>query len=72
MSLRTFVLMGAVMALFSSDGARAQITPPPSGGSVCTLSGTQTTGYVLTATNGGTACAWQTYCGVELMSNTET
>ncbi len=31
MSLRTFVLLGVVMALFSSDVARAQITPPTGG-----------------------------------------
>ena len=29
------------------------------GSSVCTLSGSQTTGYVLTAVNGSKACSWQ-------------
>ena len=70
MSLRTFVLFAAILAWFGHDGARAQITPPPSGGSICTLSGTQTTGYVLTATNGGTACAWQTVGGASVDNNT--
>jgi len=70
MRLRTFVLLAAILAWFGHDGARAQITPPPSGGSVCTLSGTQTTGYVLTATNGGTSCAWQTVGGASVDNNT--
>ena len=69
MRLRTFFFLGAVMALFSSDGVRAQIVPP-AGGSICALSGTQTTGYVLTATNGGTACAWQTVGGASVDNNT--
>ena len=70
MRLRTFFLLGAILAWFGFDGVRAQITPPPSGGSVCTLSGTQTTGYVLTATNGGTSCAWQTVGGASVDNNT--
>ena len=48
----------------------AQITPPPSGSSVCTVSGTQTTGYVLTATNGTNGCSWQTVGGATVDANT--
>src|ERR1700722_17593928 len=47
----------------------AQITPPPSGGSICTLSGSATSGYVLTST-GGTGCSWQTVGGASVDNNT--
>ena len=50
-------------------GARAQIVPPPSGGSICTLSGSATSGYVLTST-GGTGCSWQTVGGASVDNNT--
>ena len=69
MTLRRFFLFAAIVGLFCHDGAKGQITPPP-GGSVCSLSGTQTTGYVLTATNGGTGCAWQTVGGASVDNNT--
>lgn len=40
------------------------------GSSVCTLSGTQTTGYVLTATDGSAGCSWQTVGGASVDNNT--
>ena len=63
--MRLLLLLVALPAL-------AQITPPPSGGgsSVCTVSGTQTTGYVLTATNGSRGCSWQTVGGASVDANT--
>ena len=70
MTLRRFFLLAAFIALFGFDGARAQITPPPGGGSVCTVSGSQTVGYVLTATNTGTGCSWQTVGGASVDNNT--
>ena len=40
------------------------------GGGVCAVSGTQTTGYVLTATNSGKGCSWQTVGGATVDANT--
>lgn len=69
MRLRTFVLFATILAWFGHDGARAQIVPPPSGGSICTLSGSATSGYVLTST-GGTGCSWQTVGGASVDNTT--
>jgi hypothetical protein len=41
-----------------------------SGGGPCTLSGTQTTGYVLTATDNATGCSWQTVGGASVDATT--
>lgn len=41
-----------------------------SGSSLCTLSNTQTAGYVLTATDTGTGCDWETVGGASVDANT--
>jgi hypothetical protein len=46
------------------------ITNQPGSGGPCTLTGTQTTGYILTATNNGTGCQWQTNGGASVDANT--
>src|SRR5580692_4490190 len=40
------------------------------GSSLCTLSGTQSTGYVLTATDNINGCSWQTVGGSSVDNNT--
>lgn len=42
----------------------------PSPGQICTLSGNQTTGYVLTATNNSKSCSWQTVGGSSVSADT--
>jgi hypothetical protein len=73
--LAKFLLLGALFAWFGKDGA-AQIQPYPGGGgggggsSPCIVSGGQTTGYVLTATNSGNQCSWQTVGSPSVDQNT--
>lgn len=62
--------MRHLLALLFAIPLLAQIGPVPGGGGVCTVSGTQTTGYVLTATNGSTGCSWQSVGGASVDVNT--
>ncbi len=58
--------------LAASAIASAQYYPgaTSAGTPLCTLSGSQTPGYVLTATDGSTGCSWQTVGGASVDANT--
>ena len=57
--------------LFALSGcAFAQYTPPSGSGGPCVLSGSQTSGYVLTATDNGTGCNWQSVGGASVDAST--
>lgn len=43
---------------------------PSASASTCVLSGSQTNGYVLTATDNGTGCSWQTVGGASVSIDT--
>ena len=62
--LTTLVLL----ALSLGMTARAQLIV--GGGGPCVLSGSQTSGYVLTATDGAQGCSWQTTGGASVDANT--
>lgn len=64
-------ILALLLAL--STAAFSQVVTPPAGGggsSLCTLSGTQTTGYVLTADDNSAGCSWQTVGGASVDNNT--
>ena len=65
--------IAALLFLFVTFSASAQFVPSGGGSGgqgTCVVSGNQTTGYVLTATNSTNGCSWQTVGGSSVSANT--
>lgn len=62
--------MKLLVLFFVALAAWGQTVSGGGGASTCAITGTQTTGYVLTATDGTTGCSWQTVGGASVDNTT--